>query len=425
MLVVTPSGPSLGTVVGVTGMASPSSTIDRLEAAADAATGITFVGASVAPSGPVTVSWRQIHDEARVVAAALQARGLIPGDHVAVLGPTSRGLVTVIRGCWLAGMTSMVLPLPMRMGSLDEFIASTRVRIRHGDAKLLLVDELLRSVYASVPGDPPTESLGAVLPGAADAPSGEAYEAPPVDPERLVILQYTSGSTSEPKGVMIPDRVLSANIDAVAAAADLATGATGEVMVSWLPLYHDMGLVGFLAIPMTTGVDLVLAAPQDFLAHPGHWMEWISDWRGTATAGPNFSWVLATRALRRASGLDLSSLTLALSGAEPVDPDAVDAFVAAAEPHGFRAGAVFPAFGMAEVAIAGTFPAARPRAGVRHRRPHRARARRRRQARRRRRPRRVRRQRQAAAAARTSRPRVGAARRRPGHLRGSSGTARR
>jgi fatty-acyl-CoA synthase len=128
------------------------------------------------------------------------------------------------------------------------------------------------------------------------------------------------------------------------------------VMVSWLPLYHDMGLVGFLAIPMTTGVDLVLAAPQDFLARPAHWMQWISDWRGTVTAGPNFSWVLATRGLRRASGLDLSSLTLALSGAEPVDPDAVDAFVAAAEPHGFRAGAVFPAFGMAEVAIAGTFP---------------------------------------------------------------------
>jgi fatty-acyl-CoA synthase len=249
----------------------------------------------------------------------------------------------------------MVLPLPMRMGSLDEFVASTRARIRHGDAKLLLVDDLLGSVYRSAPGDPPTEPLRAVLPGAPGAPSGESYEQPPADPERLVILQYTSGSTSEPKGVMIPDRVLSANIDAAAAAADLAVEGA-EVMVSWLPLYHDMGLVGFLAIPMTTGVDLVLAAPQDFLAHPGHWMEWISDWRGTATAGPNFSWVLATRALRRATGLDLSSLTLALSGAEPVDPDAVEAFVAAAEPHGFRAGAVFPAFGMAEVAIAGTFP---------------------------------------------------------------------
>jgi hypothetical protein len=88
-----------------------------------------------------------------------------------------------------------------------------------------------------------------------------------------------------------------------------------------------MGLVGFLALPMTRGVDLVQAAPQDFMAHPLHWMQWISEHRGTATAGPNFAWVLATRALRRADGLDLSSLTLALSGAEPVDPVAVDAFV--------------------------------------------------------------------------------------------------
>jgi fatty-acyl-CoA synthase len=329
-----------------------SATVDRLEAAAGSPTGVTFVGSSVAPVGPVTVSWRQLHDEARAVAAALQARGLIPGDHVAVLGPTSRALITTVRACWLAGLTSMVLPLPMRMGSLEEFIASTRARIRHGDAKLLLVDDLIASVYAPVAGDPPTESLAAVQAGAPNVPSGDALESPPPDPERLVILQYTSGSTSEPKGVMIPDRVLSANIDAIATAAGLEE----EVMVSWLPLYHDMGLVGFLAIPMTTGVDLVLAGPQDFLAHPAHWMEWISEWRGTATAGPNFSWVLATRALRRASRLDLSSLTLALSGAEPVDPDAVDAFVAAAEPHGFGGGSVFPAFGMAEVAIAGTFP---------------------------------------------------------------------
>jgi len=117
-----------------------------------------------------------------------------------------------------------------------------------------------------------------------------------------------------------------------------------------------MGLVGFLALPLTTGTSLVQAAPQDFMAKPLAWMRWISDHRGTATAGPNFAWVLATRALKRAEGLDLSSLTLALSGAEPVDPRAVDAFVAEAERFGFSAGGVFPAFGMAEVAIGGSFP---------------------------------------------------------------------
>jgi fatty-acyl-CoA synthase len=335
-------------------MTSLVSTIERLEAAADTATGVRFVGSSVAgPDGPTFVPWRQVHDEARAVGAALQARGLVPGDHVAVLGPTSRELMTIVRGCWMAGLASMVLPLPMRMASLEVFVESTRARIRHGDAKLVLIDDQLAAFYAPAPGDPPIEPMRAVLPGAPGVPSGDALDVPPNDPERLVILQYTSGSTSEPKGVMIPDRVLSANIDACC---DAAIQGSGEVMVSWLPLYHDMGLVGFLALPMTKGVDLVQAAPQDFLAHPGNWMQWISDWRGTATAGPNFSWVLATRALKRATNLDLSSLTLALSGAEPVDPKAVEAFVEAAEPFGFRPGSVFPAFGMAEVAIGGTFP---------------------------------------------------------------------
>jgi fatty-acyl-CoA synthase len=328
--------------------------VERIVTAADRPTGVRFVGPSVTPaSGELFVPWREIHDEARVVGAALQACGLGPGDHVAILGPTSRQLMTIIQGCWLAGLASMVLPLPMRMGSLDAFIDSTRARVRHGDAKLVLIDELLAAFYDRTVDDPPIELMAAVLTGSSTAPSGERLEIPAHDPERLVILQYTSGSTSEPKGVMIPDRVLAANIDASCTAAELGND---EVMVSWLPLYHDMGLVGFLSIPMTNGCQLVQAAPQDFLAKPGNWMQWISDWRGTATAGPNFSWVLATRALGRMHDLDLSSLTLALSGAEPVDPKAVEAFVAAAEPFGFKAEGVFPAFGMAELAIGGVFP---------------------------------------------------------------------
>jgi fatty-acyl-CoA synthase len=330
------------------------STIERLELAADSNTGVRFVGASVTgDAGPVLIPWREIHDDARAVGAALQAKGLVPGDHVAILGPTSRELMTIIRGCWMAGIASMVLPLPMRMGSLDAFIDSTRARILHGDAKLVLIDDLLADFYAGAPGDPEIAPMRSVMPGARNVPTGDALEIPRHDPERLVILQYTSGSTSEPKGVMIPDRVLSANIDA---ACDAALLTEGDVMVSWLPLYHDMGLVGFLSIPMTKGVDLVQAAPQDFLAHPGNWMQWLSDYGGTATAGPNFSWVLATRALKRMRDLDLSKLTLALSGAEPVDPKAVDAFVVEAARFGFQPGGVFPAFGMAEVAIAGTFP---------------------------------------------------------------------
>ena len=314
------------------------------QSARESGKGVTFIHGA----DRQRVGWDELHHDARCVGRALQDRGVRPGDHVAIMGPTSRHLVTAIQGCWLAGAASMVLPLPMRMGSFEEFIAQTRSRILNGDAKLLLIDSDLAAFYTAEAGDPPIVALSDMFGGS------DEVVVPEPDPERLLILQYTSGSTSEPKGVMIPDRVLAANLHAIITGGGVQRD--GSVVVSWLPLYHDMGLVGTLATPMVYGVDLVQAAPQDFLAHPGNWMQWLSDFKGTLTAGPNFSWVLAARALRRMEGLDLSHLQLALSGAEPVDPETVENFVAAAARFGFPPGAVFPAFGMAEVALAGTFP---------------------------------------------------------------------
>ncbi|MEZ5144406.1 MAG: fatty acyl-AMP ligase [Acidimicrobiales bacterium] len=320
----------------------------RIEEAAQSGASITFMSGDTG----VTVPWSQLHDEAKALATALQVRGIGPGDHVALLGPTSRPLVTMIQATWLAGATVMVLPLPMRLASIEEFVHQTRVRVIKGDTSLLVIDDQLAEFISPEPGDPPTASFDE-LAGEAATVGTASWRRPPEDPERLAILQFTSGSTSEPKGVMLPDRVLCANLDAAVEAGDLQDD---DVFISWLPLYHDMGLVGMLSIPMTIGRGLVLGAPQDFLARPLRWLEWMSDHRGTVTAGPNFSWVLATRALRRAEGLDLSSMRIALNGAEPVDPRSVEAFCAAAAPFGFRPEAVFPAFGMAELAIAGTFP---------------------------------------------------------------------
>jgi fatty-acyl-CoA synthase len=320
--------------------------LQRIERAAARATGVTFVVGGAEDA----VSWRELHEQAKGYAAALQAHGVRPGDHVALLSPTTRPLVTAIQGTWLAGATIVVLPLPMRLSSIEEFVAQTRRRIRHADARLVVVDPELASFVSPEPGDPP-------MVGFDDLAAGDAarWVRPPDDPDRLAILQFTSGSTSDPKGVMLPDRVLCANLDAVAEAAGLDPDE--DVLVSWLPLYHDMGLVGLLTLPMSTGARLVLGAPQDFTAKPARWMEWVSTYGGTATAGPNFSWVLATRALDRREPLDLSRLRVALNGAEPIDPDQVEAFVAAGRRHGLRPEAVFPAFGMAEVAIGGTFPA--------------------------------------------------------------------
>jgi fatty-acyl-CoA synthase len=320
--------------------------LQRIERAAARGTSITFVVGGTED----VVSWAELHEEAKAYAAALQARGVRPGDHVTLLSPTTRSLVTAIQGTWLAGGTIVVLPLPMRLSSIEEFVAQTRRRIRHADASLVVADPELAAFVVPEPGDPP-------MVGFDDLAAGDPalWVRPPNDPERLAILQFTSGSTSDPKGVMLPDRVLCANLDAVAEAAGLDP--KDDVLVSWLPLYHDMGLVGLLTLPMSTGARLVLGAPQDFTARPSHWMEWVSAYGGTATAGPNFSWVLATRALDRSEQLDLSRLRVALNGAEPIDPDQVEAFVAAGRRHGLRPEAVFPAFGMAEVAIGGTFPA--------------------------------------------------------------------
>jgi fatty-acyl-CoA synthase len=322
------------------------SLLQRIERAATRATSITFLVDGAEDS----VSWGELHDQAKGYAAGLQAQGVRPGDHVALLSPTTRQLVTAIQGTWLAGATIVVLPLPMRLSSIEEFVAQTRRRIRHADASLVVADPELAAFVAPEPGDPP-------MIGFDDLAAGDPtlWIRPPDDPDRLAILQFTSGSTSDPKGVMLPDRVLCANLDAVAEAAGLDPD--DDVLVSWLPLYHDMGLVGLLTLPMSTGTRLVLGAPQDFTARPSRWMEWVSTYGGTATAGPNFSWVLATRALERSEPLDLSRLRVALNGAEPIDPDQVEAFVAAGRRHGLRPEAVFPAFGMAEVAIGGTFPA--------------------------------------------------------------------
>ena len=324
----------------------------RLETATDNRGTITFVGAAAGDARVDRVEWARLHDDACAMAAALQARGVRPGSHVAVIGPTSRPLVTALQAIWLAGGAVVALPLPMRLGSVEEFVQQTRERIDHADAEVVVIDPELAPFL-----DPPPACAAMVrlddLTAEAARLSPTRLVRPADDPDRLAILQFTSGSTADPKGVMLPDRCICANVDAIAGALGISAE---DRAVSWLPLYHDMGLIGLLMTPMLTGFELVLGAPTDFLASPSLWLEWISEYRGTITAGPNFAYALAARALRRASGLDLSSWRLALNGAEPVDPAAVEAFCEAAAPHGFDAKAAFPVFGMAEATLAVTFP---------------------------------------------------------------------
>ena len=172
----------------------------RLEAAADRAGSITFVTGDNDGTAYSTerVPWSRLHDEARAMAAALQARGAGPGVTVGLLGPTSRALVTAIQATWLAGATVAMLPLPMRLGSIDEFVEATRRRVQHADARIVLVDPALADFVP--PGLEATRL---------DELGGDAarFSATTVDPESLAILQFTSGSTADPKGVMLPASV--------------------------------------------------------------------------------------------------------------------------------------------------------------------------------------------------------------------------
>ena len=328
-------------------MTRSTSLLPRLEATAETRHSITFVG-SAGADGCERVEWSRLHEDARAMAAALQARGVGPGSHVALLGPTTRPFVTAIQATWLAGATVVVLPLPMRLASIEDFVAQTRRLIVHADAQIVVIDAQLSEFLDPQPGDPPIVQLDE-LRGTPDS-----YDRPADDPDALAILQFTSGATADPKGVMVPHRCMTANLDAAVEAA--AFDPDIDRAVSWLPLYHDMGLIGLLGAPMLHGFDLVLASPQDFLAAPARWMEWISEFGGTATAGPNFAYALAARALRRLDRLDLSRWRLALNGAEPIDPNAVEAFLAAGARHGLDQSAAFCVFGMAEATLAVAFP---------------------------------------------------------------------
>jgi len=324
------------------------SVVARIEAATQRSGAITFLasartGGATAPTE--RVSWAALHEDAIAMASGLQARGVGPGVNVALIGPTSRPLVTAIQAVWLAGGTLVTLPLPMRLGSIEEFVEQTRCRIANADAQLIVVDPALEE-FVAVDG-PPVVRLDAI------AGSAAVWERPPDDPDRLAIIQFTSGSTSDPKGVMLPHRCVIENIDAIVEGAALGEG---DVGVSWLPLYHDMGLIGLLMTPMLTGFDLGIAAPQDFLAAPADWMQWLSEEHATITGGPNFAYALAARALRRLDGLDLSTWRIALNGAEPIDPLAVEAFLDAGATHSLDAKAAFCVYGMAEATLAISFP---------------------------------------------------------------------
>jgi fatty-acyl-CoA synthase len=303
------------------------------------------------PRTPVRRSWPEIHQTARRAAGVLtEEAGIGRGSAVGVLAGEPATIAPAAQAVWLVGGSVTMLHQPTARTDLALWAKETVGVLTMIGAKLVLLGapfEALASVLSQhgIPCRLLTDLDGAPVTPDPDV-AGE---------DDTALLQLTSGSTAEPKAVRITHRNLHSNIGAMVQAARLDTDT--DVMVSWLPLFHDMGMVGFLTIPMAVGIELVSVTPTDFLGRPILWAELISRHHGTVTAAPNFAYAVLARQLARADegSLDLSTLRFALNGAEPIDPVAVNAFTTAGARFGLRPEAVVCAYGMAETALGVSF----------------------------------------------------------------------
>ncbi|WP_309114878.1 fatty acyl-AMP ligase [Saccharothrix sp.] len=301
------------------------------------------------PTAPTRRTWAEVHEEARRMAGALVAGGVAPGEAVAVLAGDPAEIAPAVQAVWLSGGSITMLHQPTPRTDLAEWATDTLRVLAMIGARLVLLGS-------------PFDALAGVLDenGVSyrrlDELDGDPLPAPvEVDESATALLQLTSGSTADPKAVRITHGNLWSNAKAMEEAAELDPET--DRMVSWLPLFHDMGMVGFLTVPMLFGIDLVKVTPVDFLARPTLWPDLISRYRGTITAAPNFAYAIAAR---RMGGVedgtwDLSRLRIALNGAEPIDPTAVKAFTDAGARFGMPAECVLCAYGMAETTLGVAF----------------------------------------------------------------------
>ena len=294
------------------------------------------------------LSYRALWDGAALVASGLQQRGLQVGARVALMLPSGADYFLAFYGVLLAGGVPVPVYPPVRRAQLEDhlrrqgrILANCQATVLITTADALLVARLLTAAVSS---------LGVVTTVAQLSVHGPHFEraAPPAD--ATAFLQYTSGSTGDPKGVVLSHANLLANIRAdgqgLAASAD-------DIFVSWLPLYHDMGLIGAWLGSLYHGVQLVSLSPLSFLARPQRWLWALHRYRGSLSAAPNFAFELCLSRIadRDLEGLDLSSWRVALNGAEAISATTMDAFCARFAPYGFRRTAMLPAYGLAECAV--------------------------------------------------------------------------
>ncbi|HYZ92041.1 MAG TPA: AMP-binding protein [Actinomycetota bacterium] len=316
---------------------------EALRRAARSNAGITIVNRQL---NEHRLRYDDLLDQARRVAGSLRADGIDRGDRVCILGPTTADLVATLYGTWMAGAVPVVLSLPRRMSELDAFIQDVGRRVEQTEASVLAVSDLFLE-------QAPDLHVGAKvvsIEGLACSEHAPADAADPA-PDDLAYLQFTSGTTARSRAVALTHGHLISNLHAAGELADVDPAT--DVFVSWLPLFHDMGLIGMLLGSVVFGTDLVLIPTEEFLGRPGVWADAMSAYRGTLTASPNFGYGLAARDLAaKPRALDLSSWRLAANGAEPVDIETITKFGEVVALYGFGSNAMCPMFGLAEATLA-------------------------------------------------------------------------
>ncbi len=299
------------------------------------------------------VTYAHLRDEAAAIAAGLRSRGISPGDTVALMLPTGLDFLSTFMGTLAARAIPVPIYPPLRLDRLAEYAARQARILVDAGVKLLVTIPRARPVTALFRSAVPTlrdlvTAKELAVQGASIDPLGGTGSDP-------ALIQYTSGSTGQPKGVLLTHDNLLANLKAIASGLELAPT---DVGVSWLPLYHDMGLIGSWLLCLHRGVPLTLLPPTAFLARPERWLWAIHERRATLSAAPNFAYELCARRLpdEAIEGLDLSCWRVALNGAEPVSPRTLERFATRFAPSGFRREALLPVYGLAECAVGLAFP---------------------------------------------------------------------
>jgi 1-acyl-sn-glycerol-3-phosphate acyltransferase len=303
------------------------------------------------------LSYRQVSERARAVALGLEQRGLQRGERVAVMLPTGEAFFAAFFGILYAGGTPCPIYPPARLSRIEEHLRrqagildNARAAMLIAPAEAAAVGRLLRLQVESLRSLETVDELASVSP---QGPLPQARHAPLATD--MALVQYTSGSTGDPKGVVLTHANVLANIRAMGEAMEAGSG---DVFVSWLPLYHDMGLIGAWLGSLYFAAPVVLMSPLTFLVRPETWLWALHRHRATLSAAPNFAFELCLRKIEDSmiTGLDLSSVRMVANGAEAVVPDTLHRFTERFGRYGFRAEAMAPVYGLAENTVGLAFP---------------------------------------------------------------------